>query len=698
MGGDGDVATCRCSTCSTRRAVTLSLTPVLGDQLEAPGVGERFLRSCATCARASHALDADGCRAAGPSLAAELERAARRLRAGRRAVRGRSAATCSARSRRTPPGPPRPPTPCCRCSRPTPACGCSSQRGRRAPRALRRAAWRGGLLAARVRARAVAGPAAGGGRRPRDLRRPHRRLRPPARPSSCARCAARRACARADRPRGRSSSSGATRGYPATAAYRDYHHRTRMTTARGRSTARPTTPSAPPRSWPRATPRTSSAACGSASPTAGCASARSTPSCSATGGTRAPCGSPPSWRRRAPGARRSRRSTTRSRARAAPSRARAAGDDLGHAARPVDLGRPASRSSPGARARPSWRVAAGPAPAAARGPRAARAAVQRLGLPGHARAGAGPTPRAGRRAPRRAAGPCSLGSSAAVRNLAPSCDRPAAARLTSASSSSPGSTRRSSRAAWRGTCASSPRTLVARGRRGPRAHARRGGARRGGVAPASSSTACPSRARPRDLDEFVAWVEHMNADMLAAGRRARRRATTSTSSTATTGSSPAPADRLARALRVPVPDDDPRDRVRPPPGLGRQAPAVLHPRRRDAGWPAAPTASSPARTTCAATSPTSSGSTRTRVTVIPNGIDPLDLQPVDDLDALRARFAAPRRAARPARRPARLREGLPARARRAAGRDRAASAACASSSPARARTRPSSSSRRSGSG
>jgi glycogen(starch) synthase len=30
-----------------------------------------------------------------------------------------------------------------------------------------------------------------------------------------------------------------------------------------------------------------------------------------------------------------------------------------------------------------------------------------------------------------------------------------------------------------------------------------------------------------------------------------------------------------------------------------------------------------------------------RVTVIPNGIDPLDLQPVDDLETLRARFAAP---------------------------------------------------------
>ena len=55
-----------------------------------------------------------------------------------------------------------------------------------------------------------------------------------------------------------------------------------------------------------------------------------------------------------------------------------------------------------------------------------------------------------------------------------------------------------------------------------------------------------------------------------------------------------------------------------------------------------------------------------RIAVIPNGIDPLDLQPVDDLDALRARFAAAGRAARAARRPARLREGLPARARGAA--------------------------------
>ena len=61
-----------------------------------------------------------------------------------------------------------------------------------------------------------------------------------------------------------------------------------------------------------------------------------------------------------------------------------------------------------------------------------------------------------------------------------------------------------------------------------------------------------------------------------------------------------------------------------------------------------------------------------RIAVIPNGIDPSELVPVDDLDALRARFAAPGREAGAAGRPARLREGLPARARGAARADRAA--------------------------
>ena len=83
-----------------------------------------------------------------------------------------------------------------------------------------------------------------------------------------------------------------------------------------------------------------------------------------------------------------------------------------------------------------------------------------------------------------------------------------------------------------------------------------------------------------------------------------------------------------------------------------------------------------------------------RVTVIPNGIDPLDLEPVDDLDDAARALRRARRAARAAGRPARLREGLPARARGAARPDRAARATCASSSPARARTSRSCASRR----
>jgi 1,4-alpha-glucan branching enzyme len=57
--------------------VTLSLTPVLCDQLDAPGTPERFLAFLRDVRRASHALDVDGCRASGrDDLADELARAA----------------------------------------------------------------------------------------------------------------------------------------------------------------------------------------------------------------------------------------------------------------------------------------------------------------------------------------------------------------------------------------------------------------------------------------------------------------------------------------------------------------------------------------------------------------------------------------------------------------------------------------------
>jgi 1,4-alpha-glucan branching enzyme len=57
-------------------AITLSLTPVLADQLEAPGVHERLLAFLRDLRVTTHALDAEGCRAGGEhGLAAEVERA-----------------------------------------------------------------------------------------------------------------------------------------------------------------------------------------------------------------------------------------------------------------------------------------------------------------------------------------------------------------------------------------------------------------------------------------------------------------------------------------------------------------------------------------------------------------------------------------------------------------------------------------------
>jgi 1,4-alpha-glucan branching enzyme len=57
--------------------VTVSLTPVLCDQLEAPGIGERFLAFLRDVRRETHRLDVAGCRATGADdLADEIERAA----------------------------------------------------------------------------------------------------------------------------------------------------------------------------------------------------------------------------------------------------------------------------------------------------------------------------------------------------------------------------------------------------------------------------------------------------------------------------------------------------------------------------------------------------------------------------------------------------------------------------------------------
>ena len=145
--------------------------------------------------------------------------------------------------------------------------------------------------------------------------------------------------------------------------------------------------------------------------------------------------------------------------------------------------------------------------------------------------------------------------------------------------------------------------------------------------------------RPRELGEFVAWVEHMNADMLAAGVEL--------------------GDRLDFDLvhghdwLVAVAGDHLANRFRCPlvvtihaTEYGRHQGWVAdHPQshiHRIERWMAnradrVITCSHYMRGHVADIY----GLEESQITVIPNGIDPLDLQPVDDLDHLRAQFAAP---------------------------------------------------------
>jgi glycogen(starch) synthase len=145
--------------------------------------------------------------------------------------------------------------------------------------------------------------------------------------------------------------------------------------------------------------------------------------------------------------------------------------------------------------------------------------------------------------------------------------------------------------------------------------------------------------RPRDLSEFVAWVEHMNADMLAAGVEL--------------------GDRFAFDLvhghdwLVAVAGDHLANRFRCPyvttihaTEYGRHQGWVdKHPQSYIDGVERWMANRAERVITCShymrAHVSDIYGLEEARVSVIPNGIDPLDLQPVDDLDTLRRRFAAP---------------------------------------------------------
>ena len=145
--------------------------------------------------------------------------------------------------------------------------------------------------------------------------------------------------------------------------------------------------------------------------------------------------------------------------------------------------------------------------------------------------------------------------------------------------------------------------------------------------------------RPRDLGEFVTWVEHMNADMLAAGVELGDRFDFDLVHghdwlVAVAG------DHLANRFRCPLVVTIHATEY------GRHQGWVdAHPQSHIHGverWMAnradrVITCSHYMREHVADIY----GLEESRVTVIPNGIDPLDLQPVDDLDRLRAQFAAP---------------------------------------------------------
>ncbi|MGZ5324376.1 MAG: glycosyltransferase family 4 protein [Solirubrobacterales bacterium] len=149
----------------------------------------------------------------------------------------------------------------------------------------------------------------------------------------------------------------------------------------------------------------------------------------------------------------------------------------------------------------------------------------------------------------------------------------------------------------------------------------------------------PEPAMPRDLDEFLAWVEAMNEDMLAAGL-------------ALAGSRPvdvvhghdwlvAPAaGALARRLGVPYVTT-----VHATEHGRHQGHVQRHPQSHIHGVESWMVRRADAVIACSRYMRRHVSDVfdvdEAKVRVIPNGVDPADLVPMDDLEALRAQFAAP---------------------------------------------------------
>jgi glycogen synthase len=145
--------------------------------------------------------------------------------------------------------------------------------------------------------------------------------------------------------------------------------------------------------------------------------------------------------------------------------------------------------------------------------------------------------------------------------------------------------------------------------------------------------------RPNDLSEFVAWIEHMNADMLAAGVEVGDRHSFDIVHghdwlVASAG------DHLAKRFRCPLVVTIHATE------FGRHQGWVdKHPQSYIHGVEHWMANRAERVITCSAYMREHVadiyGLEEERITVIPNGIDPSELVPVDDMDALRSRFARP---------------------------------------------------------
>ena len=155
--------------------------------------------------------------------------------------------------------------------------------------------------------------------------------------------------------------------------------------------------------------------------------------------------------------------------------------------------------------------------------------------------------------------------------------------------------------------------------------------------------------------------------MAVLGGGARRSLRLRSRATPTTGWWPTPLSASARAIGVPWLVDGPRHRVRPPPGLGQEAPAIPDPRSRAAYGATRQSRDHLLGLHGRTRRRGSSVIGRDRVTAIPNGIDPGGPGgcPCRRTGVAACPLREPRRAPRADGRQARLREGLPSGARRA---------------------------------